>query len=160
MEPKEDEMFRYASEVPVARPAREVFAAVVDIARWGEWTDMREVRPDGSGPIRVGSGGTFTMPGPFRGPIRYELTDLEMDRQVTYRIEHPAFSWTAVMGVAPEGDGSRLATSGEFRLRGVWRLLQPIVAREVSRGEATELVRLKAILESAPATAMSAASPS
>ncbi len=153
-------MFRYASDVTVARPASEVFAATVDIARWGDWTDMRDVRHDGSGPIRVGSTGTFTMPGPFHGPIRYELTDLEPGRQVTYRIEHPAFTWTAVMGVAPEDAGSRLATSGEFRLHGLWRLLQPVVAREVSRGEASELARSKAILESAPEAAIPAASRS
>jgi hypothetical protein len=64
------------------------------------------------------------------------------------------------MGVASEGSESRLSTSGEFRLHGLWRLLQPIVAREVSRGEAGELERLKAILESAPAAATPAASPS
>jgi hypothetical protein len=153
-------MFRYASDVTVARPASEVFAGIVDIGRWTEWTDMRDVRPDGSGPIQVGSTGTFSMPGPFRGPVRYELTDLEPGRQVTYRLEHPAFSWTAVMGAMPEAEGSRLATSGAFRLHGFWRLLQPVVAREVSRSEAAELVRLKAILESTPAAAMSAASQS
>lgn len=153
-------MFRYASDVTVARPASQVFAGIVDIARWGEWTDMRDIREDESGPIRLGSSGTFTMPGPFRGPIRYELTGLQPGRQVTYRIQHPRFTWTAVMGVASEGSESRLSTSGQFRLHGFWRLLQPIVAREVSRGEAGELERLKAILESAPAAAIPAGSPS
>lgn len=146
-------MFSYASEVSVARPAAETFAAVTDIARWGEWTDMRDVLPDGTGALRVGSTGSFTLPGPFRGPVRYELTALDPNRRVEYRITHAAFEWRAEVQVEAEAgsDGTRLATSGEYRLRGLWRLLEPIVAREVRRGEASELARLKAILEAAPA---------
>ena len=146
-------MFRYASEVTVERPAAEVFAAVLDIERWTEWTDMKDVRYDQPGPVCVGSSGTFSLPGTFRGPVRYRLTELEADRRVVYEMTHSAFTWTAELRVAPDGHGSRLATSGTFQLRGLWRLLQPIVAREVAGGEEAELVRLKAILEAAPAAA-------
>ena len=148
-------MFRYASDVEVDRPVSEVFEAINDIARWGEWTDMSDIRHDGALPVRVGSTGTFALPGsPFKGPIRYELTGLEQDRSVTYAIEHPTFAWTAQMTVTPSGSGSRLASQGEFRIRGWRRVLQPIIAREVARSEATELVRLKAILEGAQAAVM------
>lgn len=148
-------MFTYASKVEVDRPVSEVFDAINDIARWSEWTDMSDIRHDGSVPVHVGSTGTFTLPGsPFKGPIRYELTGFEQDRSVTYAIEHPTFAWMAQMTVEPNGSGSRLASHGEFRLHGWRRLLQPIIGREVARGEATELVRLKAILEKAPAAVM------
>ena len=150
-------MFTYASEVDIARPAREVFAAINDIAGWSEWTDMRDVRHDQPGPIAAGSTGTFTLPGGlFSGPIRFELTRLEPDQRVTYEMTHPAFTWTAEMRVEPTDAGSRLATSGAFRLRGWRRVLQPIVSREVSRGEAAELDRMKAILETAPPPAINA----
>ena len=140
-------MFSYASMVDISRPADETFKAVVDISRWAQWTDMRDIRHEGRGPLTIGSTGTFTLPGPFRGPIRYELTELDPDRRVEYRVTHSAFEWHAVMAVEPRAGGSRLATSGNYRLQGWWRLLQPIVAREVRRGEAAELVKLKAILE-------------
>jgi hypothetical protein len=103
--------------------------------------------------VRVGSSGTFSLPGPFKGPTRYRLTELAADERVVYEMTHPAFTWTAELRVAPEGHGTRLATSGTFQLRGWWRLLQPIVAREVAGGEEAELVRLKAILEAAPVPA-------
>ena len=145
-------MFSYASGVDVARQPEEAFAAVIDIARWGEWTDMRDIRHDGSGPIGVGTTGSFRMAGPFSGPIRYELTSMDEGRRVEYRVTHPAFEWRAEMTVEPRAGGSRLGTRGDFRLHGWRRLLEPIVAREVRRGEATELERLKALLEAAPAS--------
>lgn len=152
-------MFTYESQTTVNRAAAEVFAAVTDIRGWSDWTDMREVRHDQPGPLTVGSTGAFTLPGgPFRGPIRWTLAELAPDRRVVYEMSHPAFSWTATMGVEPNGPSTRLTTSGSFRLRGWWRVLQPFVAREVSRGEAEELVRLKAILEASPALATNAAS--
>jgi hypothetical protein len=151
-------VFTYASDIDVSRPADEVFAAITDIRRWGEWTDMSEIRHDRPGPIAIGSTGTFTLPGPFKGPIRFELARLEPNRSVRYEMTHPGFTWTAELRVTPEGGGSRLATAGTFRIRGWRRLLEPIIAREVSRGEADELARMKSLLESpaAPAAAVSA----
>jgi hypothetical protein len=144
-------MFTYASTVTVARAAHEVFEAVNDISGWTDWTDMRDVRISPPAAVRIGATGTFTMPGPFTGPIRFELTEMEPNRRVRYAISHPSFNWTAEIAVEPETvASSRLTTRGQFRMRGWRRLLEPIVAREVRRGEATELIRLKALLEASP----------
>lgn len=146
-------MIRYSAQVDVAMPAHDVFAAVNDIAGWTEWTDMREITPDRAGPVCVGSAGTFLMPkGPFRGPIRYEATGLDPDRRVVYRMTHPSFDWEAVVAVEPDDAGSRLSTYGTFRLHGWRRLLEPLVRDEITRGEAAELDRLKAILEASEDT--------
>lgn len=140
-------MSRYESHLNIGRSTAEAFAAISDIARWSEWTDMREVTHDQAGPIAVGSSGSFTMPGPFRGPIHFEATTYEPGRLVAYVMSHPAFDWHAEMRVEPEGAGSRVSSSGDFRMRGWRRVLQPMVAREVRRGEANELIRLREILE-------------
>ena len=113
-------MGRYQSTTKVLRPADEAFRAVLDIARWDEWTDMQDIRQEGSGPPAVGSTGTFTLPGPFRGPVRFELTAMEPNRRVEYRLTHPSFDWRAEVAVEPWPSGSKMVTSGEFRLRG-WR---------------------------------------
>ena len=146
-------MIRYASDIDVSRPAEEAFAAVLDIARWGEWTEMRDIHAERSGPPRVGSIGTFTLPGPFKGPIRFELTALEPDRRVEYHLTHPAFEWRAEVDVEPRPGGSRLTNWGEYRLLGWRRVLEPIIAREVRNGEAAELPRLKALIEAPPTAA-------
>jgi hypothetical protein len=145
-------MIHYAGQVGVARQARDIFAAVNDIARWPEWTDMRDVQPDSPGQIHVGSAGSFTLSkGPFKGPIRYEATTVEPDRRVVYRMTHPAFMWEAEMAVERHDLGARLSTTGSFRLRGWRRLLEPLVGGEIRRGELAELHRLKAILEAGTA---------
>ena len=149
-------MVRYESETEVLRPADEAFRAVLDISRWDEWTDMRDIHQEGSGPPTVGSTGTFTLPGTFRGPVRFELTAMEPSRRVEYRLTHPSFDWRAVVAVEPVPSGSKLVTSGEFRLRGWRRLLEPFVGREIRKGEAAELVRLKALLEAPAQTASTA----
>ena len=150
-------MFTYGSEIEVARPPSEVFSGILDIERWTEWTDMRDVRPDRPAPVEIGSTGTFSLPGAFRGPIRYELMDLEPNRHVRYEMAHPAFAWKAEYSFEPSAAGTRVATSGTFQLRGLWKLLQPIIARDVARGEADELARLKAILEESQAQPVPAA---
>ena len=150
-------MATYAAETEVLRPADEVFAVVLDIARWGEWTDMQDIRQDGTGQPAVGSTGTFSLPGPFHGPVTFELTALEPNRRVEYRMRHPSFEWRAEMSVQPRPAGARLATSGEFRMRGWRRVLEPIVGRELRKVEAGELQRLKALLEGSPMAASFAA---
>jgi polyketide cyclase/dehydrase/lipid transport protein len=150
-------MIRYASDIDVSRPAEEAFAAVLDITRWGEWTEMRDIRAQQGGPPRVGTTGTFTVPGPFKGPIHFELTALEPNRRVEYRLTHPGFDWRAEVDVEPRPGGSRLTNWGEYRLLGWRRVLEPIVAREIRNGEAAELPRLKALIEASPAGAPAAA---
>ena len=152
-------MIHYTGQVGVARRAPDVFAAINDIARWPEWTDMRDVQPDTPGQIHVGSAGTFTLTkGPFKGPIRYEATTVEPDRRVVYHMTHPAFEWEAEMAVEPDDTDARLSTTGSFRLRGWRRLLEPLVGGEIRRSEVAELHRLKAILEArtAPRSAQGA----
>ena len=52
------------------------------------------------------------------------------------------------------GPASTKATYGaEIRLRGLWRLLSPIVAMEANTGPARELQRLKTQVEAAPVRA-------
>ena len=51
----------------------------------------------------------------------------------------------------PEGGGSSVTYSGEMSLLGWRRILEPFMGGEVSKGEATEIRRFKALLESDPA---------
>ena len=112
---------------------------------------MVDVSFDGtSGPV-VGMRGRFRMAkGPITGMLDMELTELDPDRRIVFRVTHPRLDWNAVSTLVPADDGTRLTYAGELRLRGWRRLLEPLVAREVRQGEAGEAVRLKALLEAAP----------
>jgi uncharacterized protein YndB with AHSA1/START domain len=144
-------MIRYSSTVTIARPQRAVYDALLDLHGYPAWTDMVDVVVDEPGEPRVGLRGRFRMAkGPIKGLLEMELTDLETDRRVSFHVTHPGLDWRSVTTLQPAGDATELTYAGEVALRGWKRLLEPLVAGEVRRGEAGEALRLKALLESAP----------
>lgn len=142
-------MIRYEAHITVMGPPQEVFASVADFRTWSGWTDMIDITPDGDGRLHVGDGGTFALAkGPFRGKLRYETIELEPGRRVVYRITHRALDWRADLSVRASEGGAEVTNAGSVRLKGLWRLLQPLVGRELAATEAAELERLKSMLES------------
>jgi uncharacterized protein YndB with AHSA1/START domain len=141
-------MIRYSSEVTIDRPPRAVYEALLDPARYGEWTPMTDMTFDDDGPRRVGQRGNFRLAeGPIKGRLDVEIAELEPDRRIVFRVTHPNLAWTSINTLRPEGDGTRLTYAGEMSLRGAMRLLEPFMRGEVARGEAGEALKLKALLE-------------
>ena len=140
-------MITYDTRVSIARPPHEVYTAMIDPDRYGEWTDMVDVRSD-AGPTRVGSRGSFRLAGgPIKGDLQFEYIELEPDRRIVIRVDHPLLAWHSVSELTPTDGGTDLRYAGEIRLRGFRRLLEPFLAREVRAGEEAEAERLKALLE-------------
>ena len=147
-------MIRYSSEVAIDRPPSVVFNALLDPDLLPNWTPMADVTFEGAGPPRVGTRGRFRMTeGPFNGPLDMQIVELEPDRRVAYRVSHPALNWLAVTTLSQEGNGTRVTYAGEMSLRGWRRILEPIMGREVSKGEAAEIRKFKALLEADTAAA-------
>jgi uncharacterized protein YndB with AHSA1/START domain len=143
-------MIRYSSRVEIERPPADVYAALIDPARFGQWTDMVDVRFDVAGAPAVGSRGSFRLAkGPIAGRLDMEIVELVPNRRIVFRISHPWLAWTSVSDLEPVGHGTRLTYAGDVGLRGWRRLLEPVMAREVRAGEAGEAERLKNLLERA-----------
>lgn len=144
-------MIRYSSEVTIARPPREVFDTLLDPERYAQWTDMVHLSLDTADRPKVGTRGRFRLTkGPIKGMLDFEVTELEPDRRVVFRVTHPSLDWRSVAALEPAGTGTRMTYAGEIRLHGWRRLLEPLVAGEVRRGEAGEAQRLKELLEGHP----------
>lgn len=142
-------MIHYSSTVTIDRPPRVVYDALLDPDLYSRWTDMVDVRMDPGEP-HVGTRGEFRLPkGPFQGPLRMEIVELEPERRVVWRVTHPRVEWTAHATLRPAGAGTELTYAGDLALRGWIRLLQPLIAAEARKGEASEAMRLKALLEGA-----------
>jgi uncharacterized protein YndB with AHSA1/START domain len=151
-------MIRYSSEVTIARPPHEVYEALLDPDLYPKWTDMVDVEFEGADTPRVGTRGRFRLAtGQIKGTLEMEVTELDPDRRVVFRVTHPSLDWTAVSTLVAAGSGTRLTYAGELRMRGWRRLLEPLAGREVRNGEASEAVRLKALLEAAPDPAVPSA---
>jgi carbon monoxide dehydrogenase subunit G len=141
-------MIKHSTTIEIARPPSEVFAVLLDMERYGEWTEMVDSRYETAGDPRVGSRGTFRfLGGPLKGTLRFQITELTPDRQVTFQVHHPVAEWTSVSRLEPSDGGTRLEYAGVIRMRGWRRLLEPLMAGEVQRGEEKEVLRLKALLE-------------
>jgi len=147
-------MIRYSSEVTIARPPADVLDALLDPTLYSKWTDMVDVRLDDERPMRVGSTGSFRFAtGEIKGPLQMTVTEIDRDTRLVVKVTHPNLDWTSVSTLVPEGTGTRLTYAGEISLKGWRRAMEPMMAREVSAGEAKEAQRLKALLEAEASTA-------
>ena len=98
-------MIRYSSEVTIARPPHAVYEALLDpgSTRSGPtwWTSRSTARH-----ARVGTRGRFRLAkGPIKGMLEMEVTELDPDRRVVFRVTHPSLDWTAVSTLEPRGPG-------------------------------------------------------
>lgn len=85
--------------------------------------------------------------GPFKGPLKMEIVELEPDRRVAFQVSHPALDWRSVTTLREDGSGTRVTYAGEMSLRGWRRILESMMGGEISKGEAAEIRKLKAVLE-------------
>jgi uncharacterized protein YndB with AHSA1/START domain len=142
-------MIRYSSEVTIDRSPGEVLDALLDPKLYSQWTNMVDVRFDDMTAMRVGTTGSFRLAtGEIKGPLQMTVTEIDRDRRLVVEVTHPNLDWTSVSTLVPEGRGTRLTYAGEISLKGWRRVLEPVMAREVTAGEAKEAERLKALLES------------
>lgn len=141
-------MIRYSSEVTIDRPPRAVFDALVDPARYHEWTPMTDVAFRSAGPPGLGSRGTFRMAeGPIKGLLDMEIIEFEPGRRIVLQVTHPSLRWVATSTVEPHGDGARVTYSGELSFLGWRRILELVMQSEVRNGEAKEIARFRELME-------------
>jgi uncharacterized membrane protein len=154
-------MIRFSSEATIARPIEDVYAYLVDINRYGEWMPVDNVRMLSGRSDLVGSTLALNMPGPTgrRYEMEFEIAEAS-PRRVVWRVIRgaPIRGHYRVELEPIDGTHTRVVYAGELSLTGLWRLLTPILAREIQSGEAKELGRLwqnleSASVEMAPATA-------
>ena len=141
-------MITYSSDVTIDRPPSDVLDALLDADTYSKWTPMVDVEFDGAERPGVGTTGRFRMAeGPIKGLLEMRIAELDPGRRLVVKVTHPSMDWTAISTVAAEGAGTRLTYAGELGFKGWRRLLEPIMAGEVRKGEAREAMRLKAVLE-------------
>jgi ribosome-associated toxin RatA of RatAB toxin-antitoxin module len=138
--------------IEISRPPDEVFAALNDVSRFGEWQpDIVSARVDGDGPVQAGTRVTSTRKlGKRELTTTTEVTEFSPPRSYSFRgIDGP---------VRPIGKGtvepldggtrSRITFELDFEGHGPGKLLLPFIRRAARKQLAENHQRLKERLES------------
>ncbi len=96
-----------AESSSIAAPPERVWAVLMDIERWPEWTQsMTKLERLQPGDLTVGSKVKVTQP---KLPVNvYEVTQVEPNRYLEWRIAKPGLSIVAGHRIEPEGSGSKV----------------------------------------------------
>ena len=141
-------MVAFASEQFIDSPPEEVFPFIVDPKHHAAWMDVSEAHAVDGQLAHIGSRiSTVMAKGPLKIRMEYEVKELEPNRRFGYRSTGGRMFWDGGFTITPEGAGSRVVSAGTLEFRGILRLLAPLMAGEVRNGEATELKRLKQLVE-------------
>jgi uncharacterized protein YndB with AHSA1/START domain len=140
----------YRFEETIGRSAVDVWSLAADITRHPEWMGVTEATIlSGSGTSVGARGREVVRFGPFRWDMEFEVIDAAPGRRIAWRATGGGpFTGDLALELEPVNAHETRATyRGEVHLKGLWRLLAPIISKEIREGEARELQRLKALLE-------------
>lgn len=144
-------MLSYESQVTINRSAAVVFPYLTEPDRQKLWSGV-PMRPlDNRSQLGPGSRFevTFGM-GPLKAKIGLEVTSFDSDRRLSFRSFSGPIHWEGEYRLADSGSGSTIVSQeGRLAFTGYWRIVQPLVGREISRGEVKELERLREVVERA-----------
>jgi uncharacterized membrane protein len=143
-------MIRFETEQTIGRSAEDVWAYAADIRLHPEWMGVIDARIVQGNGTEVGA----------RALERITMGGRTIDVAVAVSESIPArrIGWTVTgdsriagavtLQLDPLGpDRTRAVWSGQLGLTGMWRLIEPFMARDIRNGEAAEL---KANLETSP----------
>jgi uncharacterized membrane protein len=149
-------MITFRAEETIERPATEIWAVAVDVARHPEWMAVTESVPVSGDTTKPGGRSRQTMRmGPLRFRYEFEVTRAEPGRSVAWRVVGRSSLQAEVsLDLTPiSANSTRAVYSGTMGFTGALRLLQPLIAAEAQAGEARELRKLKALVEGSPVAA-------
>jgi uncharacterized protein YndB with AHSA1/START domain len=142
-------MVRIEGEIAINRPVDEVFDFVADERNEPRYNPrIRRVEKLSPGPI--GQGARFraetTAMGRTAG-IAIEYTVYERPRRLASSIRMPAADVQGTLAFDPVAGGTRMRWSWDMRLRGLFKLAAPMIARVGRRQEQATWTGLKQFLE-------------
>jgi len=141
-------MLQFAADLTVNRPVEQVFTWLTNAENQGKFDKsslkMEALTP---GPWRVGTqfrelrdlGGRKTE-------VLSEIAELEPNRRFVIRSKTGP-EWLGIWLFEPEGQGTRLRWTGQMRMKGLGRLLEPLIGRQMRAQIDRQFAQLPATLE-------------
>lgn len=141
-------MLSYKSEVSIERPPEIVFRYLIDPGLQTLWSGV-PMRQLTTGDVGPGSRMEVTFAtGPLKARIGLELSRVEPGRLLAFESFSGPIRWDGAYFLASADGGATLVSQeGRLAFSGAWRLIEPVVGAEISRGEVKELEKLKTVVE-------------
>jgi carbon monoxide dehydrogenase subunit G len=144
-------MITLRNALDIDRPVADVYDFIVNIENAPKWQPaVLEVKRLTPGPVRIGT--QFREVAAMMGrriSTVCEITELEQAHRIAFRgTSTGPFSYDTTYTLEPAGNATRVNIVGNFRLKGLWRLLEPVVRFEVRKESEQELRAMKSAIES------------
>ena len=142
-------MLKFSADLKVNRPVEKVFAWLTNVANQGKFDksslEMKLLTP---GPWRAGSqfrelrdlGGRKTE-------VLSEVSELEPNKRFVIRSKTGPV-WLGVWNFDPEGISTRLHWTGQLTMKGLSRLFEPLIGKQMRTQITQQFTQLPAIIES------------
>ena len=146
-------MIKCEGNIVINRPIEDVWKFLTDFENYPKWhKGMAEARQTSEGPTGVGTTVAVVAEILGRQTMKLVITDFEPNRKIAWRVDARPLTRSAgyVAGCLFESiqGGTRVFKYIEGDFAGVFRLLEPILSRPLSKIEIeTELSNAKRLLE-------------
>lgn len=143
-------MITYNGEIVISRPVADVFDYATTFEYFPRWTDVISMKRLSNGPVGVGTRVQLEMGRwPLKSQIDFETVVWERDRNWTFKtVSASPIVWDGRFVFEPLGpESTQVRTAGQVTLKGLRKLLEPVVRGELRKSEQAELETLKGILE-------------
>jgi hypothetical protein len=140
---------RISNTVSVNRPVSEVFARVCDLRFLAEVDrDIESIEKLTPGPIEVGTVfRELLRPPGLRVIADLEITRIDPDQSLQFRFQSVQMKGTGSITCEPDSAGATLTIRVEAQMRGMWKLLYPMVRIEFPWRERMRLRNTKTLIE-------------
>ena len=141
-------MATFENTVMIRRPIEDVFGFLADFENLPKWNyAISETLKISQGPVGVGTIYQQVRSIPSRSAERFEVTAYDPPRQLEIRGQLGPFPSRLAYALDSIPEGTRVTNAVELELRGPGRLLGPVAVPRVREAVATNLQKLKELLE-------------
>jgi hypothetical protein len=142
-------MARIEDSVEIKKLPDKVFAYTTDAKSWPKWqTILPQAEQTSSGPVAVGT--------TFKGIVRMMGLSMKWTAQATEHVPPTKYGKTITSMALineqhntyePEEDGTRFAIVYDLKIRGVFKLMSPVLVSRMRKELRKSLENLKGVLE-------------
>lgn len=142
-------MIKLQESIQIGKPQSLVFGVVSDISKIPQWqSEVVKSTAVTPGPMKMGTKFDEVVKiGPFKVTTHCEVTKYEPQKLITFTAKSSPSEYGAQFTVEPEGQSCRATVDGTANLRGIWKIMEPLMASDVKKGIKKEMADLKKLCE-------------